>query len=101
MDPNGVSTAVQGYDRLIAIGDMNNWHDYEVTVPITVHQSYHNNPWPSNEPAVGIAMRWTGHYQVGNDQPTTGYTPTGAFGIFRWTDPNDPNRGAYRLYDHN
>jgi len=48
------------YDRLIAMGDMT-WDDYEVTVPITMHgiapSGYASS---SNNPIVGILMRWTG-----------------------------------------
>lgn len=94
---NGVSTVVQGYDRSIAIGDMDYWHDYEVTVPVTVHQSYHDAGQSGDEPAIGLAMRWAGHTQWGSDQPTLGYYPAGAFVFFNWLTASG---GEYRLYDH-
>ncbi|MGB8285086.1 MAG: hypothetical protein WCE22_00040, partial [Candidatus Aquirickettsiella gammari] len=97
LGPNGVSTVVQGYDRLIAIGDMDYWQDYEVTVPITVHRSYHDAGQIGNEPAIGLGIRWDGHSQWGSDQPSLGYYPVGAFGFFRWFNASN---GEYRLYNH-
>jgi hypothetical protein len=79
-----VRPAILGYDRLIAIGDMG-WSDYEVTIPITVHaldpSGYQS---PSNGPAVGIGMRWTGHTAWDSSQPRWGFWPTGAFAWYRW-----------------
>jgi regulation of enolase protein 1 (concanavalin A-like superfamily) len=95
-EPNGISTVVEGYDRAFAVGDMNNWRDYEVTVPITVHQSYHTPGQPGNQPAVGLAMRWTGHTQDGN-QPALSYHPIGASVLFKWSDESS---GLYKIYNH-
>jgi uncharacterized repeat protein (TIGR02543 family) len=63
------------YDRLIAVGDME-WIDYEVTVPITIHQFY------DTDPGVGILVRWNGH---GEDeyQPHR-HPPFGGLGWFRF-----------------
>jgi hypothetical protein len=96
LDQNGISTVVQGYDRAFAIGDMNNWRDYEVTVPITVHHSYHLPGQSGNQPAIGLAMRWTGHYQDTNDQPAIGYHPIGASVLFKWSDESS---GNYIIYN--
>ena len=74
----GVRTTEPGYDRLIAFGEMP-WDDYEVTVPITIHDI-------DSTGGVGILMRWNGH----NDdppfdgyQPYAGYLPLGAIGWYR------------------
>ena len=58
VDGNGLLTIDAGYDRLVAVGDTT-WTDYEVTVPITVHEvdSTGYNP-PSGNPVVGLFMRW-------------------------------------------
>jgi hypothetical protein len=84
-----------GYDRLLAIGDMD-WQDYEVTVPITVHGinggCYES---PSVHAGVGIVMRWKGHSNWGTDQwasgqPFFGPTPYGAicwYCVFHHTGP--------------
>jgi hypothetical protein len=86
LDVNGVRPSFLDYDRLIAIGDLG-WSEYEVTVPITVYgidpSGY--DP-PSNGPAVGIGMRWTGHTDWDGSQPRWGFWPTGAFGWYRWKD---------------
>ena len=95
VEPNGLSTVVEGYNRSFAIGDMNNWRDYEVNVPITVHQSYHDG----NQPAVGLVMRWTGYYPDANDnnQPVSGNHPIGAAALFKWSDDSN---GKYTIYNH-
>jgi regulation of enolase protein 1 (concanavalin A-like superfamily) len=75
---------VLDYDRLVAIGD-HTWTDYEVTVPVTIHSiDPAGYPAPSNGPGVGILTRWTGHFQVGNEQPRTGWQNLGALAWFRW-----------------
>lgn len=84
METDGIRPVVLDYDRLVVIGDIG-WHDYEVTVPITIHgidpSGY--NP-PSNGPAVGLGLRWTGHTVSGDSQPREGFWPTGAFAWYRW-----------------
>ncbi|HVR78117.1 MAG TPA: hypothetical protein VMS99_06945 [Acidimicrobiia bacterium] len=73
-----------GYDRLVALGDIT-WTDYEVTVPITLHtidpigDGYQS---PSNGPALGLGVRWSGH--SGTKQPRQDYFPAGAFAWYRW-----------------
>jgi uncharacterized repeat protein (TIGR02543 family) len=66
-----VRTAVTGYDRLIALGDVA-WSDYEVTVPVTIHDR-------TTEFGVGILLRWNGHTDSPHltDQPKSGYWPLG------------------------
>jgi uncharacterized repeat protein (TIGR02543 family) len=63
------------YDRLVAIGDVS-WLDYEVTVPITIHQFF------GSDPGVGILVRWNGHGEDGY-QPHRD-PPFGGLGWFRY-----------------
>lgn len=72
-----VRTAVQGYDRLIAIGDVS-WTDYEVTVPITIHSF-------GGSGGVGVILRWTGHTDdpISGTQPKSGYLPLGEIAWYR------------------
>jgi hypothetical protein len=92
-----------GYDRLVAIGDTQ-WRDYTVTVPVTINgldpdpQAYE---FPSNGPAVGVAINWQGHYGPGEtsatnwpaSQPRAGWWPLGALGIYAWNE----NTKGFRL----
>jgi hypothetical protein len=74
------------YDRLIAIGDTS-WVDYEVTVPITIHQFYGDL-----NPGVGILVRWNGH---GEDAEQPHYAhPFGGLGWYQ----KRPTSSVYRLY---
>ncbi len=75
-----VRTLEPGYDRLINIGDMNAWDSYEVTVPVTI---FGVDPYEF-EPAVGLLMRWDGHYNWFNDQPYRGWWPMGALAWYQY-----------------
>jgi hypothetical protein len=76
-DNSGIRVSAPGYDRLLAIGDLT-WTDFQVTVPITVHD------WPvENEGGVGILARWQGHFQRDGEQPGTGWWNMGAYGYYR------------------
>jgi hypothetical protein len=81
---DGVRTAQPGYDRLIAIGDVE-WADYEVTVPITIHTVRNSSA------GVGVLLRWTGHTDdpVSGWQPKTGWRPYGAICWYRWFSSTD------------
>ena len=84
-----------GYDRLLGIGDRT-WSDYEVTVPITIHNIDSSGfAWPSLGPGVGLLFRWTGHTDnpIPGWQPKTGYLPFGAIGWYSW----DNAGGGVRL----
>lgn len=74
-----VRTAIPGYDRLIAIGDVL-WEDYEVSVPITIHSILSG----VNRPGVGVLLRWDGHHAWDNAQPTHGWYPMGILGWYRY-----------------
>jgi hypothetical protein len=72
---DGLRTVEIGYDRLVAIGDLQ-WTNYEATVEITLNAPLDvNTTYP---PIVGLAMRWTGHYDWGGEQPRRGWHPLGA-----------------------
>ncbi len=78
--PGGVRCDDVGYDRLLAIGDTA-WTNYEVTVPITIHDVDPNGyQFPSVTPGIGIIMRWNGHSDLlePGSQPSIGYWPLGA-----------------------
>lgn len=65
-----------GYDRLVAVGDRQ-WKDYEVTVPITIHNFY---PVDNDPGGVGVIVRWQGH--TGAEQPPDGWYRIGAYGYY-------------------
>ncbi len=66
-----------GYDRLLAIGDLD-WDDYEVVVPVTIHA------FPvDDEGGVGIVARWQGHGNSGGEQPGTEWWHIGAYAYYR------------------
>ncbi len=67
-----------GYDRLVALGDMSKWAQYEVTAELTIHST---DPDGS---AVGIVAGFTGatgdnHGVPTVDQPRSGHPFTAAF----------------------
>lgn len=99
----GTDQAFWGYDRSVAIGDIN-WTDYEVTVPITI-RGFDPDGFksPSNGPGVGVIMRWQGHYGQGEGpygdqwpecQPRVGFMPFGVLGWYRWR----ASTGEYSLH---
>jgi hypothetical protein len=89
-ESTGIRPALPGYDRFVAIGEME-WKDYEVTVPITINdQMNYSVPWGPN---VGIIMRWQGHYDWNGSQPRQGWWPVGALGVYIWV----PQINDFRL----
>ena len=86
IDPatGGVRTAVTGYDRLIALGDMS-YDNYSVLTEITVHSLNPNGfSHPSWGPGIGLLLRWVGHYNWENNQPYIGWNPMGGLPWMRW-----------------
>jgi len=77
---DGIRIVEPGYDRVLAVGDLD-WDDYEITVPITVHD-FDPGPLPpySVSTGFGISMRWSGHTDdpVICSQPHCGWLPSGA-----------------------
>jgi hypothetical protein len=78
-------TVIPGYNRFVTIGDLA-WTDYEVTVPITVHNVNYIGEDSNDAPKLGLLMRWTGHTDipVANMQPRSGWLPFGAVAGYRW-----------------
>ena len=88
---NGKATPTQGYDRIIAMGNMT-WKNYTVTVPITLNSAM---TFPGAN--FGIALRWKGHVFWPNKHngayPREGWYPLGAIaGYF-----DDKSFGGKRL----
>ncbi len=92
LDGEGVRTKQVGYDRLLAIGDVN-WTDYDVTVPMTIHsidESAAARMWPSMGRLIGVQMRFQGHSHWGDILPPRGWEPLGAIAAFSHDSVNDP-----------
>ena len=81
-EANSIRPAIIGYDRLITVGNMTTWDDYEVTAPLTLKTPL-NSASPSGGPNFGFGMRWQGHYDS-KIQPRTSWWPLGALGIYIW-----------------
>jgi hypothetical protein len=79
LSSNGVRPSQVGYDRVIAVGDVN-WSNFEVLVPITIHGFQPDPNNPSDAGGVGIITRWRGH--IGSGQPPDGWTRLGAYGYY-------------------
>lgn len=73
--------AEPGYDRLIVIGDVT-WQDFEVEVPITIHQLETRTGSPAYPSWVGVIMRWQGNRQWDDSQPSWGWWPLGAVPMY-------------------
>jgi hypothetical protein len=73
---DSIRTVEPGYDRLIGLGELS-WGDYEVTVPITIHDIL-----DVNEFGVGLIFRWNGHTDNPDycEQPLCGWIPLGDIG---------------------
>ena len=91
IDKNEVRIALPDYDRLLAIGDIA-WTDYEVTVPITLHDIDTEKGFnhTSSGPGLGLLMRWTGHtdFPIPDWQPKVGWKPFGVIAWYRWETPD-------------
>lgn len=88
IDNGAARTTIPGYDRLLAIGDIA-WTDYEVSVPITIHDMQFNGG-DNGAPGLGVLMRWTGHTDIeaAGWQPRTGRIPFGAIAWHHWDTPD-------------
>lgn len=82
-------TAEVGYDRLVALGDTS-WADYEVTVPVKIH-NYYLRSAEGGGPGVGLVARWKGH--SGDAVPRLDHP----YGILAWYKMGSPPDGHYRL----
>jgi hypothetical protein len=65
LEADSVRPVWTGYDRLLAIGDVT-WQNYEVTVPVTIHEidMYRGQRPNSGGPGVGLLLRWQGHWDA-------------------------------------
>jgi hypothetical protein len=86
----GLRTKQIGYDRLFLIGERT-WQDYEVTVPVTIHEVAEETSPDSGANGLGVIFRFTGHIVGGpgdypEAQPKWGYQPFGAICWLRWED---------------
>ncbi|HIZ37831.1 MAG TPA: hypothetical protein H9815_18800, partial [Candidatus Ruania gallistercoris] len=84
---NGTVRTVQlGYDRILALGDQA-WTDYEITVPMTLHDFGPGaGQYLSGAAMIGVGLRWQGHTQVQNEQPAYGWYPAGGYSWYRFYD---------------
>jgi hypothetical protein len=74
-----------GYDRLVGMGDRLSWRDYQVSVPVTIHNVHPAAlRFPSLGDWAGIVLRWQGHYDWSTDQPLRGWYPLGAICSSFW-----------------
>lgn len=104
LEPDSVRPVERGYDRLLALGDVS-WGDFEVTVPITIHQidMYSGSRPNSGGPGVGMIVRWQGHYDAASQalqtQPRWVYYPLGGLGWYR-LDRIASGSSVYKPYLH-
>ena len=85
LDGNTVTTSQIGYDRGLAVGDIDpSWSEYEVRVPFTVKSVDLDPMLPGNGAGVGMIVRWQGHYDLDGEQPDLGWRRLGALGWYRW-----------------
>ena len=75
---SGLRTEEPGYDRFVAVGDIN-WTNYEITTAITMNDLSHESG------GVGLLTRWTGHSEkpFAGYQPKAGFLPLGCIGWYR------------------
>ncbi len=89
---SAICTAEPGYDRLVALGDMTSWKNYEVLVPVTIR------PFPVTTQFIGIGIvaRWQGHYMDGSNEinPRMGWNQIGGYGFW---EKNGATGTAYKL----
>jgi putative cell wall-binding protein len=84
LDGGAVRSTQMAYDRMIALGDTS-WTDYEVTVPITVHERQDVSGHPSYNDAVGLVLRWSDHVEWdGITEPRWGFYPLGALPVYNF-----------------
>ena len=86
-EADSIRPSVIDYDRLVALGDMDAWSDYEVVLPITIHAIDAAGAFqpPSGGPGIGMIVRWQGHNQENFEQPNSDWVRHGAVGWYRWS----------------
>ncbi len=78
-DGDGIRPVTTGFDRLIALGDMD-WKDYEVTADMTFNSFDTSRPVVGS--AIGLALGWQGHTAWG--QPRFGH-PSGGLCLYSYS----------------
>ncbi len=97
----------QGYDRLLAIGDVG-WTEFDVRTWVVLDAIADSVGPFSNTPGLGLLLRWNGHNDsvAPGSQPEAGFrpdggltpTPYGAFPFYTF-DPID-NSGLFEMQNH-
>ncbi len=80
-DASGVRPAEQGYDRVLAIGDLS-WDSYEARFSIAMHDLHTVDPRGRDGGGILLGLQWNGHTSDpvgGNASPHLGWIPSGAF----------------------
>jgi len=90
IEKDGLRPETLSYDRIIAVGDVA-WQEYEVTVPLIIHQ-FDATEFPSNGAGFGIILRWNGHNDdpIRCEQPHCGWNNAGASGFYSWDENGRP-----------
>jgi uncharacterized repeat protein (TIGR02543 family) len=91
---DSIRPVIQGYDRIVAIGDMT-WDDYEVRIPIIFHGIDPDYTFWWGRAGAGIVMRWHGHVAWGDAQPTYGWFPLGAMVSYQWLPGGGNSLGLF------
>jgi len=97
----GLQTSKFGYDRLIALGDLE-YQNFDVVMRFRVDEV---NPdgwdYPSGSPGVGLILRWQGHsdFPKAGWQPKSGWLPMGAITWIRWAE--DLEGPSYQILEGN
>lgn len=90
IEPGGaVRTMQTGYDRLITVGEMNTWDNYEITAEVTMHSLD-----CAGDFGVGIVAGWKGH--TGDEQPRVGHPFPG----LGWYAKFPATTAALNLYEN-
>jgi hypothetical protein len=75
--------AEPGYDRIVAIGDMTTWQDFEIEVPVTIHDM---QPFSTKDSTASVVTRWKGHYdwssKFTDPRPYDGWWPFGGLHFY-------------------
>ena len=78
-DASGVRPAVQGYDRVLALGDAS-WDSYRLELSIAMHDLHTVDPRGRDGGGILLGLQWNGHTSdPSGGSPHVGWIPSGAF----------------------